>query len=66
MEAIQWSDLGVAIGLVFVIEGAAWALAPDLVRRLFATLLTEPVGRLRLLGGGLLVFGLLLVWSIRG
>lgn len=64
--AIEWSDLGVAFGLVLMIEGAAWALAPDLVRRLFATLLTEPVSRLRLFGAGLLVAGLILVWSIRG
>ncbi len=62
---VDWSDLGVAFGLLLAIEGAAYALAPDAMRRLLAILLSEPVSRLRLLGAVTALTGLLIVWLIR-
>ncbi len=66
MIGIEWTDLGVALGLVLAIEGAAYALVPDLVRRMYATLLMEPVPRLRIMGAVALALGVLIVWAIRG
>ncbi len=63
--SVDWSDLGVAFGLLLAIEGAAYALAPDLMRRLLAILLGEPVPRLRLIGTLTALAGLLVVWLIR-
>lgn len=66
MIGLQWTDLGVALGLALALEGAAYALAPDLIRRIYATLLTEPVSRLRTMGAVALALGVLIVWTIRG
>jgi uncharacterized protein YjeT (DUF2065 family) len=66
MIGLEWADLGVALGLALAIEGAAYALAPDLIRRLYATLLMEPVPRLRIMGAIALALGVLIVWVIRG
>jgi len=63
---LAWSDLGVALGLALALEGAAYALAPDMMRRLYAIMLTEPVPRLRLLGIAAMAVGVLVVWLIRG
>jgi len=63
---VAWSDLGVAVGLAFALEGAGYALAPDLMRRLYAIMLTEPVPRLRLMGLAAVALGVLIVWVIRG
>lgn len=63
---IDWSDLGVALGLALALEGAAYALAPDLMRRLSAMMLSEPVPRVRIAGVVALLLGFLIVWFIRG
>jgi len=63
---VAWSDLGVALALALALEGAGYALAPDWMRRLYAIMLTQPVPRLRWMGLGAVVVGVLLVWAIRG
>jgi len=63
---LAWSDLGVALGLALTLEGLAYALAPDLIRRLYAIMLTEHVSRLRLLGVLAMAIGVAIVWLIRG
>ncbi len=60
------ADLGVAIGLVLVIEGLVWALAPRLGRRLLEAASETPEQSLRLVGTVAVAAGVLLIWLIRG
>lgn len=59
-------DLLTALGLVLVLEGIGWALAPGAMKRLFevARRLDESVFRI----GGLVavVVGVAVVWLVRG
>ena len=66
MNPPGWSDLVTALGLVLIIEGVALALMPDLLKRLVAEILSQPVQRLRV--GGLVsaAIGLAVVWLVRG
>ena len=51
-----------AIGLVMIVEGLAYALAPSLVERMLEVLRTLPEGSLRLIGALAVVSGLILCW----
>lgn len=51
-----------AFGLVLIVEGLAWVLAPSLVIRLLETLSALPETVRRQLGALSLVSGLLLLW----
>ena len=53
-----------AIGLIFIIEGALYALFPDAMRRSIARVLAQPPGRIRTIGMGAALVGLLLVWLV--
>lgn len=59
-------DLGVAIGLVLVIEGLVWALAPHFGRRLLEAASETPDQTLRLVGTGAVALGVVIVWLVRG
>ena len=60
------NDLAVAIGLVLVIEGLIWALAPDTGKRLLAAAAEAPKSRLRLAGLAAVATGVGIVWLVRG
>jgi len=60
------SDLVVGFGLVLVIEGLLWALAPHLAMRLLQGAAATPEGTLRIAGWTAVGLGLGLVWLIRG
>lgn len=60
------NDLIVAIGLVLVIEGLIWAVAPDTGRRLLEIAAETPKGQLQVAGWAAVAFGLLIVWVVRG
>lgn len=60
------SDLAVALGLVLVIEGLLWALAPDTARRFLEMAATMPETTLRALGWAAVAVGAFIVWLIRG
>lgn len=60
------SDLVVAFGLVLVIEGLVWALAPELGRRLLATAAATPEDTLRKAGWAAVAVGAVIVWLVRG
>lgn len=60
------SDLLVGIGLVFVIEGLLWALAPHLALRFLEGAAATPEGTLRVAGWTAVALGVGLVWLIRG
>lgn len=59
-------DLAVAIGLVLVIEGLLWALAPRIGRRLLEATSETPESSLRLAGTLAVAVGVLIVWLVRG
>lgn len=60
------SDILVAIGLVFALEGALYALFPDAMKRLAAQALEAPVDTMRLAGLAGVGLGVALVWLVRG
>lgn len=60
------TDLVTAIALIFVIEGLILAVSPDTPKRLYALLAELPAERLRGFGLGSVVFGLFVVWLLRG
>jgi len=54
-----------ALGLVLVVEGLIYALAPSLIEQLLAALRAIPEDARRLVGLGAIALGLLLVWWAR-
>jgi uncharacterized protein YjeT (DUF2065 family) len=60
------TDLFVAVGLVLVIEGLLWALAPGLGRRMLEAASEMPDNSLRMAGAVAVAAGVLLVWIVRG
>lgn len=59
-------DLAVAFGLVLVIEGLLWAVAPSLGRKLLEATAAAPEQSLRLAGAVAIAAGVLVVWVVRG
>ena len=55
-----------AFALVFVLEGIAYALFPNFIRRMLALALMTPVGQLRVAGLVAAICGVGLVWLLRG
>jgi uncharacterized protein YjeT (DUF2065 family) len=60
---MAWALL--ALGLVLVVEGLVWALAPRLVENLLAVLRSLSVEERRLAGLGAVALGLALLWTAR-
>lgn len=60
------TDFLVALGLVLVIEGLLWALAPAIAMRLLEAAARIPETSLRAGGAAAVACGVLLVWFIRG
>ncbi len=56
----------VAIGLVFVIEGLIFAAFPRAAKRLAASAIESPETSLRVAGIVSAVFGVVLIWLMRG
>ena len=59
------AELGLALALMLVIEGAAYALFPEAMKRMLANVQTQPAGTIRWAGMALAVTGVALVWLIR-
>ena len=60
------SDLIVGFGLVLVLEGMLWAVAPDMARRLLEIASETAPATLRTSGWIAMAAGLALVWLVRG
>ena len=60
------SDFAVGIGLVLVIEGLIWALAPAAGIRMLTVAATTPQAALRLFGLAAIAVGVAIVWLVRG
>ena len=59
-------DLLTAIGLMLAIEGALYALAPDMMKRMMRSVLEMSDQPLRTGGVVAVAAGVLIVWLIRG
>ena len=60
------ADLFTALGLVLVIEGVLYALAPNAMRRMAARAALLPADALRIGGVAVLLAGVGTVWLVRG
>jgi hypothetical protein len=56
------ADILLALGLVLVVEGLAYVLAPSLVERLLEMLRALPLDQRRTAGMAALALGVALVW----
>jgi uncharacterized protein YjeT (DUF2065 family) len=59
-------DLLTALCLVVLIEGLLLFAAPNAWKRTVADLLAQPASRLRAIGGGLVIAGLIALYFVRG
>lgn len=60
------ADLLAALCLVVLIEGLLLFAAPEAWKRTVAELLNQPSGRLRVIGGGMVIAGLVALYLVRG
>lgn len=60
IQSILWG-----LGLVLVIEGLAYALAPSLVERMLEALRAMPLAARRMMGQLAILLGLALLWLAR-
>jgi uncharacterized protein len=60
------TDFLAALGLVFVVEGLVFAAFPEAAKRAVAVMAQTPDQRLRLVGIVSAVFGLAMLWLVRG
>ncbi len=60
------NDLLVALGLVFVIEGLLWGLAPKTAVNLLEAASQMPERTLSLYGWVAVIVGVVIVWFVRG
>jgi uncharacterized protein YjeT (DUF2065 family) len=59
-------ELLLALALVLVIEGVLYALFPEGMKRAMITVLEQPATVIRPVGLGVALFGLFLVWLLKG
>jgi hypothetical protein len=59
-------DVGTAVGLILALEGALYALFPDLMKRMASQVLQSPGDTLRVVGVISVALGVALVWLVRG
>jgi hypothetical protein len=60
------SDFLAAVGLVFVIEGLIFAALPGQAKQAMMSVVETPETALRVIGVGTALFGLIVVWLVRG
>jgi uncharacterized protein YjeT (DUF2065 family) len=60
------TDFLVALGLVFVIEGLVFAVAPGAAKRAMVSVFETPDSTLRAVGILSAAVGVLIVWLVRG
>jgi uncharacterized protein YjeT (DUF2065 family) len=59
-------DFIAALGLVFAIEGILFAALPNLAKDALRSAAETPVDRMRIIGLGSALLGVVLVWLARG
>lgn len=66
VNSVMLNDFLIAIALLFVIEGALYALAPGLMRQFMEQIANLPESKLRAMGLASSFLGVLLAWLIIG
>ena len=59
-------ELFTALGLAIVIEGVCYALFPDAMKKMMLQVLGQPASTLRVFGLGAAIFGVFVIWLIKG
>jgi uncharacterized protein YjeT (DUF2065 family) len=59
-------ELLTALGLMFMLEGAMYALFPEGMKGVSARMVEMPVGTMRLIGLVFAIFGFLMIAVLRG
>ena len=59
-------DLITALGLAITIEGIAYALFPDVMKKMMAQVLTLPSANIRAAGLAAAAAGIFILWLVRG
>lgn len=59
-------ELLTALGLVFLMEGALYALFPDKMKQMMAQMIALPSGTVRTVGLIFAIFGFLIIAVLRG
>jgi uncharacterized protein YjeT (DUF2065 family) len=62
---MDFSDLFAALGLALVLEGAAYTLFPDAMRKMMEQILALPIANVRTIGLFTAFTGVALVWLVR-
>ena len=62
---MDFPDLFAALGLALVLEGAAYTLFPDAMRKMMEQILALPVANVRTIGLFTAFTGVFLVWLVR-
>ena len=60
------SEVIAAVGLILALEGALYALFPDVMRRMAAQVVQMPGDTLRMVGVVSAAAGVAVVWLVRG
>ena len=60
------ADLMTALGLAIAIEGMAYALFPDAMKRMMAKVMDQPTSGIRTAGITGAVIGVFIIWLVRG
>ncbi|WP_299924136.1 DUF2065 domain-containing protein [uncultured Pelagimonas sp.] len=61
---MSWTDILTGIGMLLVIEGLVYALAPSLVERMLEALREMPLDTRRVLGLATVVTGVCILWWV--
>lgn len=61
-----WQEALYALGLLLLVEGALYALAPDGLRRMLVQVMALPANQLRNAGLIAAIIGLVIIWLIKG
>jgi uncharacterized protein YjeT (DUF2065 family) len=62
---VNWQLLMIGVALALVIEGVAYALFPDFMKKIMESVLTMPSGQLRVTGLVTAAIGVALAWLAR-
>ena len=62
---MDFSELFAALGLALVLEGAAYTLFPDAMRKMMEQILALPIANVRTIGLFTAFTGVALVWLVK-
>ncbi len=62
----MWQEALYALGLLLLVEGALYAVAPNSLRQMLTQILSLPDAQVRNLGLIAAAIGLMVIWFVRG